>query len=849
MSPRPHFLVLTFPLQGHIAPALRLARSLLAAAPDALVTFSTAEAAHRRMFPAKPPGADGDEDGRRLEFLPFSDGTEAGYVRSSDPGAFNAYMASFHAAGARTIAEIMDALAARGRPVSRVVYTLLLPWAADVARERGVPSALYWIQPVAVFAIYYHYFHGHAGVVEEHRHDPSFVVELPGLAPQTIGDLPSFLTDSTDPSDIFHSLFTTFHDLMEMLDKESPKATVLVNTCQELELGSLAAVGAYDVLPVGPVLPSGDESSIFKQDDAEYIEWLDAKPANSVVYVAFGSLAAMAREQLDELLQGLEESGRPYLCIIRKDIKVAIAEAEAEAEAEMHGRLKNGMVVEWCDQMCIRDRLQGAQQLPNGSGGCGSEMSPPRPHFLVLAFPIQGHIAPALRLARRLLAVAPEVLATFSTTEAAHSRMFPVKSTEQGGEDGSGGIEEDGRLEFLSFSEGADAWDSRSSDVGAFNAYMASFHAAGARSVGELKDALAARGRPVSRVVYTLLLPWAADVARERGVPSALYWIQPAAVLATYYHYFHGHAGVVAEHRHDPSFVVELPGLAPQTIGDLPSYLTDCTDPSDNFHSIFTTIRDVIESRDKEIPRATVLANTCQELEVGAFAAVGAHDVLPVGPVLPSGYDAGIFEHDDAKYMEWLDANPPNSVVYVSFGSLAPMAREQLDELLHGLEESERPYLFVVRKDIKAKLGEAEAEIGERLKNGVVVEWCDQVQVLSHAAVGCFVTHCGWNSVLESVAAGVPMVCVPWMADQRMNAQLVVLEWRTGVRAPVDNGGVLRAAKVKQCIDEVMGNSDAAVEVRRMARKWKQVVTEASGNGGSSDRNLTAFVDGTMSEI
>lgn len=76
-SPRPHFLVLTFPFQGHIAPALRLARQLLAAAPDALVTFSTTEVAHRRMFPAKPnDGAkDSDEDGR-LEFLPFSDGTE-----------------------------------------------------------------------------------------------------------------------------------------------------------------------------------------------------------------------------------------------------------------------------------------------------------------------------------------------------------------------------------------------------------------------------------------------------------------------------------------------------------------------------------------------------------------------------------------------------------------------------------------------------------------------------------------------------------------------------------------------------------------------------------------------------
>jgi hypothetical protein len=481
----------------------------------------------------------------------------------------------------------------------------------------------------------------------------------------------------------------------------------------------------------------------------------------------------------------------------------------------------------------------------------------PRPHFLVLTFPFQGHIAPALRLARRLLAAAPDVLVTFSTTEAAHGRMFPAKPDGGGGTEivpdddgGDGG----GSLEFLPFSDGTEAGYVRTGDPGSFNAYMAGFHAAGARSVAGVVDALAARGRPVSRVVYTLLLPWAADVARERGVPSALFWIQPVAVLAIYHHYFHGHAGVIAEHRHDPSFVVELPGLAPQTIADLPSFLTESTDPSHMFHSIFAAIRDLIETLDKESPKATVLANTCQELELGSLAAMGAHDVLPVGPVLPSGCgdeSSIINQDDDAEYMEWLDAKPANSVVYVSFGSLASMAREQLDELLQGVEESGRPYLFVIRKDVKAALAQVEAaEVLGRIKTGIAVEWCDQVRVLSHTAVGCFVTHCGWNSTLESVASGVPMVCVPRLSDQLMNAQLVVREWRVGVRAQVGGGGgVLRAAEVRRCIDELMGNLEAAAEVRQMAGKWKRIIAEATAKGGSSDRNLVAFVDGSRSKI
>lgn len=456
----------------------------------------------------------------------------------------------------------------------------------------------------------------------------------------------------------------------------------------------------------------------------------------------------------------------------------------------------------------------------------------PRPHFLVLTYPLQGHIAPALRLARRLLAAAPDALVTFSTTEAAHRRMFPA--------DAPNNHNDDGRLELIPFSDGTETGYVPTSDHAAFNAYVAGFHVAGARSVGELVDALGARGRPVTRVVYTMLLPWAADVARDRGLPSALYWIQPAAVLAVYYHYFHGHAGVVADHRHDPSFLVRLPGLPPLAVRDLPSFITDSTDTSDFFHSIYTTTRDLFDALDRETPKATVLVNTCEELEAGTLAALGAYDVLPIGPVLPAGDEAGLFKQDDAKYIEWLDAKPASSVVYVSFGSLARMAKEQLDELLQGLEESGRPYLCVVRKDNKAELAEAEA----RIKNGMVVEWCDQVRVLSHAAVGCFVTHCGWNSALEAVACGVPMVCVPQMSDQRMNAWLVECEWSVGARAEVGSDGVLGAAEVRRRVEEVMQG-----DARGAAAEWQRAVVEALGKGGSSDHNLRAFMECITSDV
>ena len=112
-----------------------------------------------------------------------------------------------------------------------------------------------------------------------------------------------------------------------------------------------------------------------------------------------------------------------------------------------------------------------------------------------------------------------------------------------------------------------------------------------------------------------------------------------------------------------------------------------------------------------------------------------------------------------------------------------------------------------------------------------------------HTAVGFFLTQCQWNSV----ASGMPVVSMPKVSEQSMNARIVERRWRVGVRARVDGGGVLRAAELRRCVEEVMGDGAVAAEVRRMAQEWKRVVAEATGNGGSSYCNLVGFVDSARS--
>ncbi|KQJ93930.1 hypothetical protein BRADI_3g07570v3 [Brachypodium distachyon] len=159
MAPE-HFLVVAFPGQSHINPARALAERLARANPGARVTLSAAVSSHRLMFPTlSSPDEEviiPDGDGG-VSYAPYSDGYDHGFdlfAATGDQGW--ARVEAFARVGRATLSSGLDRLAARGRPVTRIVYCVLMWWAAEVARDRGLPRALYWIQPATVLAVYYH---------------------------------------------------------------------------------------------------------------------------------------------------------------------------------------------------------------------------------------------------------------------------------------------------------------------------------------------------------------------------------------------------------------------------------------------------------------------------------------------------------------------------------------------------------------------------------------------------------------------------------------------------------------------------------------------------------------------
>ncbi|KAI9120634.1 hypothetical protein K1719_007667 [Acacia pycnantha] len=191
-------------------------------------------------------------------------------------------------------------------------------------------------------------------------------------------------------------------------------------------------------------------------------------------------------------------------------------------------------------------------------------------------------------------------------------------------------------------------------------------------------------------------------------------------------------------------------------------------------------------------------------------------------------------------WMEWLDQK--QQVLYVAFGSQADISREQLKEIAIGLEESEVEFMWVIRKkEWELPQGFAEA-VRER---GIIVrEWVDQREILNHTSVKGFLSHCGWNSVLEGICAGVPILAWPMMAEQHLNAKMVEEEIKVGLRVDTCQGsmrGLVKGEGVRKMVRELMEGEkgrEAMKKVAELAETAKKAVVE----GGSSWRALDSLL-------
>ncbi|CAL4898187.1 unnamed protein product [Urochloa decumbens] len=335
------------------------------------------------------------------------------------------------------------------------------------------------------------------------------------------------------------------------------------------------------------------------------------------------------------------------------------------------------------------------------------------------------------------------------------------------------------------------------------------------------------------------------DVADELSIPAYFLFASGAAGLAV----FLALPGVLPFRDLGDDAILPFAGVPAIKASDLPPGLAD--DGALCQASLRLAAR---------VPDARgILVNTFEALEPRAVQALRdglcVHDGRPtppvycVGPLVSPG-GAAAAAGDDGRHecLRWMDAQPERSVVFLCFGSLGTFPRTQLAEIAAGLESSGERFLWVVR----SPPGEQSDDLDELLPAGfmertkgrglAVKSWAPQVEVLRHRAAGAFVTHCGWNSTLEGVAAGVPMLCWPLYAEQGLNKVFVVEEMRLGVGMAKDGEGLVSAEEVEAKVRWVMGDSGGARELRERAAAARDKAAEALAHGGSSQAAFVEFV-------
>ncbi|PIA57183.1 hypothetical protein AQUCO_00600132v1 [Aquilegia coerulea] len=398
--------------------------------------------------------------------------------------------------------------------------------------------------------------------------------------------------------------------------------------------------------------------------------------------------------------------------------------------------------------------------------------------------------------------------------------------------------------------------------------------------IAELNEvALKSSANPaVSCIVADSIMSCTLDAAEELGIPRVILWPMSASCLMTYLHHqiIFDKLALAAK---DKSYLTNeyldtpmgfIPGLRDMRLKDLPSFFWDGN-------------ADLQSLLSQEVQKAS----KASAVIISTFDALESEVLDAMKPLLPPIYTLGplqLFEEqipnehlrsfgtnlykENIDCLQWLDSKEPNSVVYVSFGSSTIMSKEQVIEFAWGLANCNHPFLWIIKPDLVYGEDvilppEFKEETADR---SMILDWCPQEKVLCHPSIGGFLTHSGWGSTMDTIRGGVPIISLPFIADNSTNCWKACVHWGIGmeidknvkrdddVEGPVrelveiEKGrGINKVARnVKR--DEIEGLVRELMEgekgkgMKNKAMEWKTSAEKATKPGGSSYVNLENVV-------
>ncbi|KAK4780082.1 hypothetical protein SAY87_016188 [Trapa incisa] len=376
--------------------------------------------------------------------------------------------------------------------------------------------------------------------------------------------------------------------------------------------------------------------------------------------------------------------------------------------------------------------------------------------------------------------------------------------------------------------------------------------------------------KPICIIIADIFFGWTADVARELGVFHAVFSAAGSYGLACYYSAWvnipNRDRSVGGDEVEEEFELPDFPEVSKVHVSLLPLSIiqADGTDPWSLFQA-------------KNLPAWAksdgILFNTVEELDsIGFkyFLRKLGRPVWAVGPILLSPESRSTISTNPCRNSDlcagWLDSKPLNSVLYISFGSQNTIWDSHMMQLAMALEASGCCFIWVVRPPLGSDINsELEAEgclpqgfkrrLEESNKGLLVHKWAPQVEILSHGAVSAFLTHCGWNSVLEGLSAGLPLLGWPMAAEQFFNSRLLEAELGVSVEVARGKASDIQWQDVRDKIQMVMGETEKGQDMRRRASQVKSIIEGAiedgeadGGKRGASLKALDEFLEAAMAD-
>ncbi|MCL7044247.1 hypothetical protein MKW94_012425 [Papaver nudicaule] len=471
-----------------------------------------------------------------------------------------------------------------------------------------------------------------------------------------------------------------------------------------------------------------------------------------------------------------------------------------------------------------------------------------KPHVVCIPFPTQGHVNPMLKLAKLLHHKGFYV--TFVNTEYNHQRLLNSR-----GPDSLRGLQD---FKFETIPDGLLATDSINvtQEITALCDSTSKTCLVPFRKLLEKLNDSSSPSPPVKCIIAGGWMSFTLDAAEELGIPEIIFWTPSGCGFMAFLHYKDliekGLTPLKEESQLTNGYLEEtkvdwIPGMKELRLTDLPMFIR--TTKRDDIMLNFIT------SETQRSKRASaIVINTFDALEGDVLNAMKSllPPVYSIGPLssllnslVPRESEVNSLGSnlwiEDSGCIKWLDTKKANSVIYVNFGSITVITTQQMIEFAFGLANSKHTFLWIIRPDlVRGDSAILPPEFTTETKDrSMIASWCPQEEVLKHPSIGGFLTHSGWNSTLDAVTGGVPVVCWPFFDEQHTNCKYSCVDW--GIGMEIDKN--VKRNDVEKLVRELMAG-EKGMELKKKVMEWKLSAEDAiSSPHGSSYVNLDKLVN------